>query len=180
MPDQQSFLPSAEESLQSLAALLGKETPTYAPKRAPHATDAVWDALVRIVGWQPEPRDDGAARRFGKVVNELHAMGATPEAISDRASRYKNRWPGVVLSPEAFLKHWSSLAPMRRATPLPERPTHELDELLERDGETMTVAEWKDRMATAGAAYLERAKIEQGQVASAVTSMMRHFGEMPG
>lgn len=181
MPDQASLLPPADDSFNRLAALLGKQ-PLVAPGgpvRKPQ--DDVWDALVQIVGWQPEPRDQGAAKRFGKVVNELYSMGATPSDMKERASRYKQRWPGVTLGPESLVKHWSSLTPARRASdPHPFVPaTHELDELLERDGVTMTMREWQQQMSAAGAAYLERANIDKGEVQNAVVSMMRRYGEMP-
>ncbi len=75
--------------------------------------DRVWDSLVEVFS-QPATQSD--RRRFGKTVRELLTdTTLTPEqvavAIPFRALRFREVWPGLTLTLEALVKHWSALAP---------------------------------------------------------------------
>lgn len=98
----------------------------------------VWDALAAAVGWAPEPGDKAAAKRFGKCVRDLKAAGATAASIRERAARYKATWPGIRITPEGLVKHWSAMQPPQAqrdrpaGAPEPDEDPNELYERLRR------------------------------------------------
>lgn len=73
-------------------------------KRAP---DPVWDSLVAGIGYNPQTTQE--RKRFGKAVAELKLCGAAPDDIRHRCDHYRRRWPTMELTPEALIKHWSTL-----------------------------------------------------------------------
>jgi hypothetical protein len=176
MPDQQSLFPSAEESLAALRAAFGRPA-APAPERARKPADDVWDALAACVGWQPEPKDVAAARLFGKVVADLVRLGATPQQMRERASKYRATYPGAALTPTALVKHWSAMAaptnPPAFAGTAPGRSWDD-EMVVERDGERMTIAQFKERMAQAEDAGASSSDLER------LAGVLRDFGRMPG
>ena len=63
----------------------------------------LWDTLVTIFGKPP------ASQRsmYGKVVKELHDLGATGEDIQLRAVRLVDTWGPGKLTINSLLKHWA-------------------------------------------------------------------------
>jgi hypothetical protein len=81
----------------------------------------IWDALAAVVGWEPERGDRAGEKRFGKAVRDIKAIeGATGPELRARAARFRSIWPGIRLTPEALVKHWSACAPPPR--PAATRP----------------------------------------------------------
>jgi hypothetical protein len=136
----------------------------------------VWEALVAAVRWRPEPLDRGANTRFGKSVNDLHAMGATSSSIAERAGRYRTAYPTMPLTPEALVKHWSAMAPPLRAA----KPIEHADDegTIERDGEVISIAEWKARLAADGARVLED-ETSAAVAIRKIQELLGGFGQMP-
>lgn len=73
-------------------------------KRPP---DPWWDSLVAGIGYIPQTSQE--RKRFGKAVAELKLCGAAAEDIPKRCDNYRHRWPAMELTPEALIKHWSTL-----------------------------------------------------------------------
>jgi hypothetical protein len=99
----------------------------------PARRNATWDAVVAAIGWQPERGDKAAASRIGKCVKALDAVEATPAEIDLRAARYRLRFAGCMLTPEAFVKHWSSLGTGPAPTSLLSRSTRDAMAIMESD-----------------------------------------------
>lgn len=77
--------------------------------------DALWQALGAVVQWGgpdggPERGDRMGETRFGRAVKVFVEVGATPAEVERRGRNYRASMPGVALTPEALVKHWSALA----------------------------------------------------------------------
>lgn len=97
-----------EEVGEAKASLVKKQ------KRAPNP---IWDAVAEEFyrdGKVPKPDQ----KRVGRVVSGLKSHGAKPEEVAERSERYRQTWPGITLTPEALLKHWTAFA--RKGTTLAE------------------------------------------------------------
>lgn len=96
---------SAQES-----ALRGTSSPlTGARARArggalARERSALWDALTEVT--QAEPATAGEKSRRGRSVNELLAVGATPDEIVRRGRAYRKKYPGAALTDRALVNHW--------------------------------------------------------------------------
>lgn len=84
------------------------------PKDEPPKVNPWWDALVEGIGVTPATSSERS--KYGKVVGELRSIDATPDEIRRRCANYRERWPGIDLTPTALLEHWSRLD-----TPPPEK-----------------------------------------------------------
>lgn len=70
--------------------------------------DSLWESLQSACGFKPE--GIGERSLFGKCVNELLALGATPDEVKARASRWPMRYRGATMTPRALLMHWGELS----------------------------------------------------------------------
>jgi hypothetical protein len=70
--------------------------------------NGIWEGIREVTGF--EPKTDGDKSRMGKVVKDLRAKGAHPEDVPARATRYRQAWPKMTLTPEALVKHWDVFA----------------------------------------------------------------------
>lgn len=139
MEENAPLFPTREQLVNDLRRLLRGADVIQLPvaNRARRPADDVWDACADALGWQPDPRDDQGKTRFGKLVRALVQMEATPSEIQRRARRYRTLYPTVAFTPEAFGKHWSSLAE-------PAPPPRAINITREADDEPrMTLAEWR-------------------------------------
>lgn len=68
------------------------------------ARNPIWDAVVEAFGLHPATKADNA--RMGRIVADLKAKGAMPEAVGERLARYRQTWPNMEATPEALVKHW--------------------------------------------------------------------------
>lgn len=107
------LFPDARTSYQRLAHRLGHGGPD--PMRPRRPSDDVWDALAAVCGWQVAPGDRSARTRLGRCTRELMDAGATGPEVRERAAQYRRiMGDGVLLSPEALVKHWAACAPPKR------------------------------------------------------------------
>lgn len=98
----------ASVNFKLIRELLGLDVP---PTKERKPSDDVWDAVCAALGWEPHAADEQGRKRVGRAVVALCAMQATPAEIRERASRYRQVMPNVMMTPESLTKHWSSLAP---------------------------------------------------------------------
>lgn len=75
-------------------------------KKTGRVRNPIWDAVVAVLF---DPATDRQKKRIGRLVSDLKKEGATPDEITARARRYKDRWPTMSFTPEAFGKHWPDL-----------------------------------------------------------------------
>lgn len=108
MSEPERLFEDAEYNLARIRELLGWGLP--APTRPRRPSDDVWDALCAALKWTPEPGDAAGKKRVGRAVQALCDAHATPGQVRERASRYRQIMPTAMLTPESFVKHWSSLA----------------------------------------------------------------------
>lgn len=93
---------------------IGKPIDTSKPKKQkpktddpkPRPRDELWDAWVTEVG---EPVTDSERGRLNKALAELRKIDATAEQLQQKIRRYRSKWPGIELSPQAVVGNWSSL-----------------------------------------------------------------------
>lgn len=78
-----------------------------AAKKKERARNPIWDALVENLRWTPATPSEQS--RLGKAVRDLKGIDATPEDIARKCALYRSKYRGLDLTPEALLKHWSSL-----------------------------------------------------------------------
>lgn len=71
----------------------------------PSKSNPMWDAVVMAFNL---PTATKAQRsRIGKIVTGFNEMAVTPEEVTLRAKRYRERWPGKTCSGEALQKWWN-------------------------------------------------------------------------
>lgn len=78
--------------------------------------DAMWDVMVEVTGVDPASKNEKSRR--GKVVKELLELGATPDDVRVRATRYRRRYPGITFTDTGFIGRWGECGNVR-ATPSP-------------------------------------------------------------
>ena len=81
--------------------------PTLTRAAGGREQEQIDEALFEQLGFRPRTRSEHGA--WAKAVAELIEANATVEQIRERCARYRERWPGVTLTPSALVKHWSLL-----------------------------------------------------------------------
>ncbi len=69
------------------------------------------EAIAGACGFEHESMTATARTTLAKAAGELAAAGATPEAVSSRATEFRRRWPQATLTPPTLVKHWPGLMP---------------------------------------------------------------------
>jgi len=98
----------ARESEAQQAQLLTVDA--VATVRRQRQPDPLWDAVMHVCGVDTSAIPESARGKYGRVVKELKAIGATPDDVLVRAASYKMRYPGTI-TPNALLMHWSECTP---------------------------------------------------------------------
>lgn len=81
------------------------------PEQAPaRKRDEVFEAVCVACRIDWTQLTDTARGPVNRAVRELKAVGATPEAIFDRAWTFEIRYPDITITPMALAKHWPALA----------------------------------------------------------------------
>ena len=105
----------AAASFEAIRDLLGWSPPS--PTRPRRPADDIWDALCAALKWTPELGDVAGSKRIGRATKALCDAHASPADVRERASRYRQVMPTVMLTPESLVKHWSALAAPPRPAP---------------------------------------------------------------
>lgn len=116
------------------------------PKRKP---DPIWDAVA--AEWFEGLVIKRQASRVGKLVSDLKELGATPEAIRQRAAVARQTWT-IPAKPEAIVNNWTQLGEL--ALPPPTQPTiphWRPPTEAEAEAERKRAEEWRQRDAEAAA-----------------------------
>ena len=79
-------------------------------KKPDRPRDPIWDTLMEVCGIETTAIPQSARGGYNRAVKELKEVGATPDQIRNRASRWHKVYSGATLTPTALVKHWASLA----------------------------------------------------------------------
>jgi len=144
-------------SKQPLAMLANTDTDTDtdtkkdigARKRAARKPDLVFEAIANACGidWKALTKNERGA--LNNAASQLREIKATPDDIQARAAKYRQKWPGIDLTPMALVNNWNTViaAPEQAAceTPHMKAPPHmpqpAYDEL-DRRGQLAAWKEW--------------------------------------
>ena len=102
-------------------------------------TDGLFEAVADECGidWQclnlarKRGRTPVALSTLGKAVSDIDAMGGVPDEVPRRAEVYRNRWPGIALTPLALAKHWPSLVPPKSKSTITDAQRENLARMFE-------------------------------------------------
>lgn len=88
----------------------GKDTCAAEAPRKARRQDHVFEALAEACGldWKALPQT--ARGSLNKAAKELRDIDATPDQIHARARAYRQRWPGIDLTPMALVKNWGQVS----------------------------------------------------------------------
>ena len=72
--------------------------------------DELFEAVARACGIDWTSLTPSGRGPLNRAVKELKDVGATPDDVKQRATRYKQVYPDVALTPMALTKHWAALS----------------------------------------------------------------------
>lgn len=70
--------------------------------------DEVWDALVEECGANSARMTPSERGRYNKAVKDLKAANATAEEVHRVARVYRNKFPGIHVTPNGLAVHFSA------------------------------------------------------------------------
>lgn len=95
-----------EEKSIDVASATSCDVPSE-PPRAVRPRDEIWDTVAEL--FHPSPIPKGKQRTaFGRIVQDFRELGATPEAIRERAGRMRAEWGprGIECTARALAGNW--------------------------------------------------------------------------
>ncbi len=82
----------------------------FGPADADHVDNAsLKNAILEACGIVAAELTESGNGPVLKARSEILASGGTPDEVARRARCYRNRFPGMALTPSALAKHWGSL-----------------------------------------------------------------------
>lgn len=75
-------------------------------KRQP---DLLWERLLSECGVDADSLTKSARGSANAALKQMKEVGATPEEITRRATRFRSRYASITLTPTALAKHWPQL-----------------------------------------------------------------------
>jgi hypothetical protein len=82
----------------------------FGPTDAGHVDNAsLRSAILQACGIVEAELTESGLGPVLKARSEILASGGTPDEVARRARCYRNRFPGMALTPSALAKHWGSL-----------------------------------------------------------------------
>ena len=85
-----------------------QEQPTPLPVKRARQRDAIFDALVALMGYEPQSKSERSG--WGGCVKELKELAATPDEIALRGRRYGKKYGAERLTVYALVKHWGEFS----------------------------------------------------------------------
>lgn len=79
----------------------------------PGKRDELFEAVTDACRLDRSQLTESARGSANKATKELRSVGATPESVHAKAGEYRQRWPGMELTPAALAKNWSQLGTPR-------------------------------------------------------------------
>jgi biotin operon repressor len=83
-----------------------KEEPIAAE---PRKRDELFEKIADVCGWELSNLTKSARGQLNKAAKELRDVGATADQVGGKAAAYKEKYPGIELTPTALIKHWAAL-----------------------------------------------------------------------
>jgi hypothetical protein len=133
------------------------------PKKSARKPDVVFEAIATACGidWTALTKNERGA--LNNAAAQLREINATPDDIQARAAKYRQKWPGIDLTPMALVNNWNTViaAPEQAECQIPHlsAPPHMKQdeyEMLDRRGKLAAYKRWgeiyEQRKAQANAA----------------------------
>lgn len=111
-------------TLSALPKAKGKgQTKTVTPKVRDESWREIFATLIDVAdGEAPKTRPD--IGKYANAADELRRLNVTATEIKARATRYRQTYGAMMLTPSALVRNWSSMAtPQRDWNPLDSRTT---------------------------------------------------------
>ncbi len=75
--------------------------------------DLLWEAMLAGCGINLKAEHTKSERgAWNKALQDLKTVNATPDEVLKRCIVYKQKWPGITITPNGLVKHWSECAPV--------------------------------------------------------------------
>jgi len=71
--------------------------------------DGLFEKVAEVCGWDTTNLTKSSRGQLNKAVKELRDIGATSDQVGGKAAAYKEKYPGMELTPTALIKHWAAL-----------------------------------------------------------------------
>ena len=84
-----------------------KELPATSSRKT--VNDGLFDKVAEVCGWNTTNLTKSARGQLNKAVKELREVKATAEEVGGKAAAYREKYPGIDLTPTALIKHWAAL-----------------------------------------------------------------------
>lgn len=81
--------------------------------------DVLFDSVCTVCGIDPENITKDERSRVNVACKQLREVGATSEEVTDRARRWRRKFPDAHLTPQSLTKSWSSLVGAAKANAAP-------------------------------------------------------------
>ena len=94
-----------------VVAITGREPEdkTLATSSRKIANDGLFDKVAEVCGWDTKNLTKSSRGQLNKAVKELREVKATAEEVGGKAAAYRQKYPGIDLTPTALIKHWAAL-----------------------------------------------------------------------
>lgn len=97
------------------------ETHLFAPgsaERKSRKSDPLWDATLDVCGLAGADATSSERGAWNRAVKDLRAVNATPTEVVRRGRAFRDRWPGVSLTPSALARRWNECVAGTTASPV--------------------------------------------------------------
>jgi hypothetical protein len=121
------------------------------PKKSARKPDVVFEAIANACGidWKALTKNERGA--LNNAAAQLREINATPDDIQARAAKYRQKWPGIDLTPMALVNNWNTViaAPEQAECQIPHlsAPPHMKQdeyEMLDRRGKLAAYKRWTE------------------------------------
>lgn len=94
-----------------VVAITGREPEdkTLATSSRKKVNDGLFDKIAEVCGYDTSTLTKSARGQLNKAVKELREVGADADQVGGKAAAYKEKYPGMDLTPTALIKHWAAL-----------------------------------------------------------------------
>lgn len=111
--EQDASKPLADRKQSACLETEGERETDIAPAGATKKPDLLWEAMLAGCGINLKANHTKSERgAWNKALQDLKAVSATPDEVLRRCIVYKQKWPGIAVTPNGIAKHWSECAPV--------------------------------------------------------------------
>lgn len=100
----------------------------------------LFQALAKVCGVDPSKVPRTESGRYGKAAKDLVEIEATPRDVLVKARRYREKWPGIDITPTGLVANWGLLDAKPGRDLIPDDACRECGQQLDKhDGEVCAI-----------------------------------------